>query len=131
MLYLAVTPFAVWVVILLACLAVLVLRRPQGSFIHTAALLLAIIQCVIAFMALGFTQRDSIGGGACLTGFTGTRLLIVVLLAELGTLVTFLLVDRQTTLALLRREPAFTGAFAALQFLTLAATFRSALLCTV
>lgn len=131
MLYVAVTPLIVWVALIIAGIAALVMLRPKGSIVHNLALCLAVAQAAIAFAALGATASDAIGGLACLTGHTGSRLLVMVLLAVIGTTVTFLLVARQATVGLLAKRKWFTAAFVILQLVTLGATYRSALLCTV
>jgi hypothetical protein len=131
MLYVAVTPPVVWVTLIIAGLAALVTLRPKGSIVHAAALILVIAQAAVAFTALWATADYPIGGLACLVGYTGSRVLVMVLLALIGTLATFLVAARQATVRFLAERKGFTAAFALLQLLTLGATYRSALLCTV
>lgn len=131
MIYVAVTPSFVWIALIIAGIGVLVLQRPKGSIVHSAALILTIAQATVAFAALWTTADDPISNLACLTGYTGSRFLVTVLLAVVGTLATFLLAARQATILLLAQRKGFTAAFAILQLLTLGATYRSVLLCTV
>lgn len=131
MIYVAVTPSSVWIVLILAGLAVLVMQRPKGSTVHNVALIIAIAQAAVAFLAIWATADYAIGSLACMVGYTGSQIMVMVLLAVIGTLATFLLAARQATVRLLAKRKGFTAAFAILQLLTLGATYRSALVCTV
>ena len=133
MIYVAVTPPLVWIVLLLmaAGWAVVALRSDKGVRFPAVPIAIVALQIGLALAALAFTAERSISSAACLTGIIGSQGMMAFILALVVTAVVLLVAKGRAFLAEARGRGAVIASFAAVQILVLLVLMRSAVLCTV